>query len=104
VLNHTSTLEIVMARYVIERDLPGAGALTAEQLADISTRSCEVLQGLGPTIEWIESYVTDDRIYCLYAAPNEALVLQHAREGGFPATRVSEVRAVIGPRTARVTV
>lgn len=89
-----------MPRYVIERDLPGAGALGADQLTGISRKSCEVLDAMGPQIQWVHSYVTDDRIYCVYLAPDEDAVREHARRGGFPATRVSEVRAVIDPVTA----
>jgi hypothetical protein len=83
--------------YVIEREIPGAGALTPEELGKLTVRSNCVLRELGPRIEWIETYVTDDRFYCIYQAPNADLILQHARKGGFPANRVSEVRAVIGP-------
>ncbi|MCA9738986.1 MAG: DUF4242 domain-containing protein [Gemmatimonadota bacterium] len=89
-----------MPRYVIERDLPGAGALGPDQLAGISRKSCEVVDAMEPQIQWVHSYVTDDRIYCVYVAPDEAAVREHARRGGFPATRVSEVRAVIDPVTA----
>ncbi len=89
-----------MPRYVIERDLPGAGKLSPEDLKGISRRSCGVLDELGPKIQWQESFVTDDKIYCIYIAPNEELVLEHARKGGFPANRVSEVRAMIDPVNA----
>jgi hypothetical protein len=89
-----------MPKYVIERDIPGAGKLTAEQLHGISQKSCGVLSKLGPQIQWVESYVTDDKIYCVYIAPNEALVREHAKQGGFPANRVSQVRSVINPTTA----
>jgi hypothetical protein len=89
-----------MPRYVIERELAGAGRLSAADLRAISATSCGVLQALGPTIQWVQSYVTDDRIYCVYIAPNEALVREHASRGGFPANRVSEVRSVIDPTTA----
>lgn len=89
-----------MPKYVIERHLPGAGKLTANELHDVATTSCGVLLKLGPTINWVESYVTGDKIYCVYIAPNEALVREHARQGGFPATRVSEVTAIIDPTTA----
>lgn len=91
-----------MPKYVIERDIPGAGKLTAEQLNGISQKSCSVLKGLGPQIQWIESYVTDDKVYCVYIAPNEALVREHAKQGGFPANRVSEIRRMIDPTTAEV--
>lgn len=91
-----------MPKYVIERDIPGAGKLTAEQLNGISQKSCSVLKALGPQIQWVESYVTDDKIYCVYIAPNEALVREHAKQGGFPANRISEIRRMIDPTTAEV--
>jgi hypothetical protein len=93
-----------MPKYVIERELPGAGKLTAEQLQGISQTSCKVLSDLGPSIQWVQSYVTDDKIYCVYIAPNEALVREHAKLGGFPANNVSEVRETIDPTTAEVRV
>jgi hypothetical protein len=89
-----------MPKYVIEREIPGAGKLTAAQLQAISQKSCGVLQKLGPQISWVESYVTDDKIYCVYIAPNAELVREHAKQGGFPANRVSEVRRMIDPTTA----
>ena len=89
-----------MPRSVIERDLPGVGDLSDEQLQAISQKSCGVLNVLGPQIQWVQSFVTGDRIYCVYIAPNEELIREHARQGGFPANRVSEVRAVIDPTTA----
>jgi len=89
-----------MPKYVIERDIPGAGKLTGDQLHAISQKSCGVLQKLGSQIQWVESYVTADKIYCVYIAPNEALVREHARQGGFPANRVSEVMQIIDPTTA----
>jgi len=89
-----------MPKYVIEREIPGAGSLTASDLQGISAKSCGVLQNLGPSIQWVQSYVTDDKIYCVYNAPNEALVREHARQGGFPANKVSAVRATIDPTTA----
>jgi cell division inhibitor SulA len=89
-----------MPKYVIEREIPGAGKLTAEQLQGISQKSCGVLAKLGPQIQWVESYVTDDKVYCVYIAPNEALVREHAKQGGFPANRVSQVRSIISPTTA----
>jgi len=89
-----------MPKYVIERDLPGAGALTPDQLRGVAQKSCAVLRGLGPAVQWVESYVTADKIYCVYIAPNEDLVRRHAQEGGFPANRISEVRTVIDPTTA----
>jgi len=89
-----------MPKYVIERDIPGAGALSAEQLQGISQKSCGVLRNMGPQIQWLQSYVTGDRIYCVYIAPDEATVRAHATQGGFPANRVSEVKAIIDPTTA----
>ncbi len=89
-----------MPKYVIERELPGAGDLSAEELQGISQTSCNVLNDMGPQIQWVQSQVTDDKIYCTYIAPNEDMVRQHAEQGGFPANRVSEVRAVIDPTTA----
>jgi hypothetical protein len=89
-----------MPKYVIERELPGAGSLPAETLQAISQKSCGVLKGLGPEIQWVQSYVTDDKIYCIYIAPDEEAVLEHARQGGFPANSVARVRAVIDPTTA----
>jgi hypothetical protein len=91
-----------MPKYVIERDIPGAGNLTAEQLQGISQKSCGVLNSLGPKIQWIQSFVTNDKVYCIYIAPNEALVREHAQKGGFPANRISEVKEVIDPTTAEV--
>ena len=89
-----------MPKFIIERDVPGAGRLSADELRAISHRSCAVLRGLGPEIQWLESYVTDDKLYCLYLASNAELIRRHAREGGFPANRVSEVRHTIDPTTA----
>jgi hypothetical protein len=89
-----------MPKYVIEREIPGAGALSAEQLKGISQKSCGVLRNMGPQIQWVESYVTGDKIYCVYIAPDEAMVREHAKQGGFPANRVSEVKAIIDPTTA----
>ncbi|MDX1546175.1 MAG: DUF4242 domain-containing protein [Rhodothermales bacterium] len=89
-----------MPRYVIERELPGAGSLSPQDLHAISQTSCNVLNELGPQIQWLQSFVTDDKIYCVYIAPNEALVRTHAERGGFPANRISEVRTVIDPVTA----
>ncbi len=91
-----------MPKYVIEREIPGAGKLTTEQLNGISQKSCSVLKALGPQIQWVESYVTDDKIYCVYIAPNEAMVREHAKQGGCPANRVSEIRRMIDPTTAEV--
>jgi hypothetical protein len=89
-----------MPKYVIEREIPGAGKLTDDQIHAISQKSCGVLRNLGPSIQWIESYVTDDKIYCIYIAPNEEMVRQHASQGGFPANRISEVNRKIDPTTA----
>ena len=89
-----------MPKYIIERDIPGAGKLTADDLQVISQKSCSVLRNLGPEVQWVESYVTDDKIYCVYIAPNEALIRQHAEQGGFPANRISEIKRKIDPTTA----
>jgi Protein of unknown function (DUF4242) len=89
-----------MPKYIIEREIPGAGKLTDDQLQSISQKSCGVLMKLGPQIQWVQSYVTGDKIYCVYIAPNEAMVREHAKQGGFPATRVSEVTRMIDPTTA----
>ena len=89
-----------MPHYVIEREIPGAGKLSPQELQAISQTSCGVLQKLGPQIQWVHSYVTDDKVYCIYIAPSEELVREHARQGGFPANRVSVVREVIDPTTA----
>jgi hypothetical protein len=89
-----------MPKYVIEREIPGAGKLTPEQLQAVSVTSCGVLRKLGPQIQWLHSYVTDDKIYCVYIAPDAETIREHARQGGFPANRVSEVRTVIDPTTA----
>ena len=89
-----------MPKYVIEREIPNAGSLTADQLQAISQKSCGVLRDLGPTIQWVESFVTDNKIYCIYIAPNEEMVRQHASEGGFPANKISQVRNIISPTTA----
>jgi cell division inhibitor SulA len=89
-----------MPKYVIERELPGAGKLTPEQLTAISQTSCGVLRKLGSEIQWLHSYVTDDKIYCVYIAPNEEMVREHARQGGFPANRVSQIRVMIDPTTS----
>lgn len=89
-----------MPKFVIEREIPGAGKLTAQQLKAISQKSCGVLQSMGPKIQWLQSYVTDDKVYCVYIAPDEAAVRQHAKQGGFPANSVAWVRAIIDPTTA----
>jgi hypothetical protein len=89
-----------MPKYVIERDIPGAGKLSPGELRSIAQRSCSVLDRLGPQIQWLQSYVTDDRIYCVYIAPDEHAVREHAKQGGFPANRISRVRTIIDPTTA----
>jgi hypothetical protein len=89
-----------MPKYVIEREIPGVGGLTPEQFLAISQKSCSVLKNLGPQIQWLESYVTQDKIYCVYIAPDEATVREHAKQGGFPANRVSEVKRMIDPTSA----
>jgi hypothetical protein len=89
-----------MPKFVIERNIPGAGSLTKEQLTGISRKSCSVVHELGPQIQWLESFVTDDKIYCIYIAPDEAMVREHAKLGGFPADSVQLVRRMIDPTTA----
>ncbi|HVG34095.1 MAG TPA: DUF4242 domain-containing protein [Pyrinomonadaceae bacterium] len=89
-----------MPKYVIEREIADAGKLSAQELQAISQKSCGVLNNLGPQIQWVQSYVTDDKVYCVYIAPNEEMVREHANQGGFPANRISEVKSVIDPTTA----
>ena len=89
-----------MPKFLIEREMPGAGKLTKDELQAISQKSCGVINHLGPQIQWIESYVTDDKIYCIYRAPSEELIRQHAKEGGFPANKISQVRSMIDPSSA----
>lgn len=89
-----------MPKYVIEREIPGAGKLTVEQLKGISQTSCAVLSNMGPQIQWVQSYVTGNKIYCVYIAPNEEMVREHAKKGGFPANAVNEVATIIDPTTA----
>ncbi|MEE9345597.1 MAG: DUF4242 domain-containing protein [Methylococcales bacterium] len=89
-----------MPKYIIEREIPGAGQLSADDLQGISQTSCSVLNKLGPDIQWLQSYVTDDKIYCVYIAPNRELIEQHAEQGGFPANSISEVVTMIDPTTA----
>ena len=89
-----------MPKYVIEREIPDAGKLSSQQLQGIAQKSCGVLKQLGPQIQWIESYVTDNKVYCVYIAPNEEMVREHAQLGGFPANRISQVRRIIDPTTA----
>jgi hypothetical protein len=91
----------IMKTYVIEREIPGAGKLSPEQLKGISQTSCGVLKEMGPRIEWIHSYVTGDKIFCIYKAENEDLIREHAKKGGFPANKISEVGTVISPETAK---
>jgi len=89
-----------MPKFVIERDIPQAGSLSSEQLQAISQKSCGILREMGPQIQWVQSYVTDDKIYCVYVAPDEDTVREHAQQGGFPANRISQIRSVIDPTTA----
>lgn len=87
-----------MPEFVIERDMPGAGQMTEDQVHDVSVRSLDILKGLGPQIQWLHSYVTDDRLYCVYLAPDEAIIREHARKLGVPASRISAVRHLINPK------
>ena len=89
-----------MPKYIIEREIPGAGSLTTQDLQGISQKSCGVLNNMGPKIQWVESYVTDDKVYCVYIAPDEATIKAHAEQGGFPANRISRIRTMIDPTTA----
>lgn len=89
-----------MPKYIIEREIPGAGSLTAQDLQGISQKSCSILGNMGPKIQWLESYVTDDKVYCVYIAPDEASIKDHAEKGGFPANRISRVNTIIDPTTA----
>jgi len=89
-----------MPKYVIERDIPGAGDLSPQQLQAVSQTSCGVLRQMGPQIQWVHSYVTGDKIYCVYIAPNEEAIREHAAQGGFPANRISEIKSIIDPTTA----
>ena len=89
-----------MPKYIIERNIPNAGHLSARELQSISQKSCAILTEMGPHIQWLESYVTDDKIYCIYIAPNEATVKEHAEKGGFPANSISQIRTSIDPTTA----
>ncbi len=89
-----------MPKYVIEREIPGAGKLAPKELQAIAQKSCSVLRDMGPQIQWVQSYVTDDKVYCVYVAPNEEAIRKHAQQGGFPANRISRVRNVIDPTTA----
>jgi hypothetical protein len=89
-----------MPKFVIEREIPGAGKLSPEQLHAISQKSCGVIQSMGPRIQWLQSYVTDNKIYCIYIAPDEATVREHATQGGFPANSVAQVRSMIDPTSS----
>ena len=89
-----------MPKYVIEREIPGAGNMSPQELQSVSQKSCSVLRNLGPQIQWLHSYVTGDKIYCIYIAPSEEMVREHAQQGGFPANRISEIKTVIDPTTA----
>ena len=89
-----------MPKFVIEREIAGAGSLSAEQLQAVSQKSCSVLRNLGPEIQWLHSYVTQDKIYCIYSAPNEELIRKHAEQGGFPANSIAQVKTIIDPTTA----
>lgn len=91
-----------MPKFVIERKIPGAGKLPRQELQAISRKSCDVLQSMGPSIQWVQSYVTDDKIYCVYQAENEGLIREHAKKGGFPANRIERVRTMIEPATAEM--
>ncbi|MGC9996256.1 MAG: DUF4242 domain-containing protein [Terriglobia bacterium] len=89
-----------MPKYVIEREIPGVGNLTPDEAQAVAQKSCSVLNKLGPSIQWLHSYVTADKIYCVYIAPNEEMVREHAKQGGFPANRISEVKLIIDPTSA----
>ena len=91
-----------MPKYVVEREIPNAGKLTQQELQAISQKSCGVLQSMGPQIQWLQSFVTDDKIYCVYIAPDEVTIREHAKQGGFPANRISQIRQMIDPTTAEV--
>ena len=98
--NSQTTKTVEMKTYVIEREIPGAGKLTQEQLKTISQTSCGVIKELGPGIQWIQSYVTGNKIYCIYKAENEELIREHAKKGGFPANSIVQVTSIISPATA----
>ena len=89
-----------MPKYIIEREIPGAGSLTQQELQVISQKSCGILNKMGPRVQWLESYVTEDKVYCIYIAPDEAAIRAYAEQGDFPANRVSQVKSVIDPTTA----
>jgi hypothetical protein len=94
--------EIAMPKFVIEREIAGAGKLPKQELQAISQKSCSVLQSIGPKIQWVQSYVTDDKVYCVYVAPDEETVRMHAQKSGFPANSIARVRSVIDPTTAEL--
>ncbi|HUA59117.1 MAG TPA: DUF4242 domain-containing protein [Verrucomicrobiae bacterium] len=89
-----------MPKFVVEREVPGAGSWTQEQLVKVAKKSCEVLDSMGPQIQWLESFVTGDKLYCVYIAPNEEMIREHARRGGFPANQINEIKTMIDPTTA----
>ncbi len=89
-----------MPKFLIEREIPGAGQLSSAELQGISQKSCSVLNKMGPTIQWLESYITDEKIYCVYIAPDEQTIRQHAEQGGFPANKISQIKTIIDPTTA----
>jgi len=89
-----------MPKFVIEREIPGAGAMSPQQLQGVAEKSCSVLRNLGPQIQWVHSYVTDNKIYCVYIAPNEEMIREHAKQGGFPANRISHVNNILDPPTS----
>lgn len=89
-----------MPKYIIERDIPNAGRLSPEELTAISQKSCGILKQMGPSIQWVESYVTQDKVYCVYIAPSEEAIREHARQGGFPVNRISQIKTIIDPTTA----
>lgn len=89
-----------MPKYVIEREIPGAGNMSPQELQGASQKSCSVLRNLGPEIQWVQSYVTADKLYCVYIAPNEEIIREHAQQGGFPANQISEIKTIIDPTTA----
>ena len=91
-----------MPKFVIERELPGAGKMSDSDFHGVSSKSCEVLKELGPHIQWVESYVTDDKIYCVYISPDESTIREHATKGGFPANKISQIRRVIDPTTSEL--
>ena len=89
-----------MPKYIIEREIPNAGKLSADELQGVAQKSCSVLRNLGPQIQWVESFVTDNKVYCVYISPNEEMIRKHAQEGGFPANKISEIRRMIDPTTS----